>query len=124
MNRLVKYFDEVNAQYVIHNQTALKNEEIPAAMREFYQTFECVDLPYGRIYDVDTACRQSQRAPFSPDWFVFGQDNYFCFWLCRRGETDDGLYFTYWDHESGTGIEEPVWADLFSFLREVQEENQ
>ncbi len=34
-------------------------------MRGFYNTFQSADLPYGRIYDLDTALRQSGKSPFS-----------------------------------------------------------
>lgn len=124
MDQLIKYFEEINAQYAMNDQTVVKENEIPEAMRAFYKSFQRVELPYGRIYDLDTALRQSRKAPFSPDWFVFGQDNYFCFWLCLKGKADDGLSFTYWDHESGLDIEEPVWEDLLSFLTEMEEESE
>lgn len=100
----------------------LKNFPSTFQMRGFYNTFQSADLPYGRIYDLDTALRQSEKSPFSPDWFVFGQDNYFSFWLCTKGKADEGLYFTYWDHESGLEIEEPAWEDLLTFLKEVEED--
>ena len=83
-----------------------------------------VDLPYGRIYDLDLAITNSNRAPFSPDWFVFGQDNYFSFWLCYKRNNNCGHYFTYWDHESGLEIEAPIWDDLLSFLKEMDEESK
>ncbi len=99
----------------------LKNFPSIFQMRGFYNTFQSADLPYGRIYDLDTALRQSGKSPFSPDWFVFGQDNYFSFWLCTKGKADEGLYFTYWDHESGLEIEEPAWEDLLTFLNVERE---
>lgn len=124
MDGLMKYFGEIDAQYVMNDQMVAEGQEIPGAMRGFYKTFQNVELPYGRIYDLDTALRQSRKAPFFPNWFVFGQDNYFCFWLCLKGKADDNLYFTCWDHESGLDIEEPVWEDLLSFLKEMEEESK
>ncbi len=64
-----------------------------------------------------------ERILFSPDWFVFGEDHYFCLWLCYKGEDCDGHCFTCWDHESGLEIDEPVWRDLLSFLKEMEEAN-
>lgn len=29
--------------------------------------------------------------------------------------------FTYWDHEAGIEIDEPVWIDIFSFLKRMEE---
>lgn len=57
MDRLIEYFGEINAQYVLNDQTVVKENEIPEAMRIFYETFQHVELPYGRIYDLDTALR-------------------------------------------------------------------
>ncbi len=122
MNRFMKYLNEIGAQYVMNDRTTAESEKIPEPLRGFYNTFQSADLPYGRIYDLDTALRQSGKSPFSPDWFVFGQDNYFSFWLCTKGKADEGLYFTYWDHESGLEIEEPAWEDLLTFLKEVEED--
>ena len=47
-------------------------------MREFYETFGSVELPCGRIYDLEQAVKNAERIPLSPDWFVFGEDHYFC----------------------------------------------
>ncbi len=121
MDKLTSYFEELNAEF-IKEVSSVKNTEVPEAMRDFYESFKSAIMPYGIIYDLELALNNSKRAPFFPDWFVFGQDNYSCFWLCWKGESDDGCYFTYWDHESGRGIEEPVWEDLLSFLKEVEED--
>lgn len=120
MKELMNYFDEIDAN-VNKEKTSLEGKDIPEVMHKFYETIGSIDLPYGRIYDVDLAIRKSQRAPFAPDWFVFGQDNYSSFWLCYKGDNDYGCYFIYWDHESGLEIEEPIWEDLLLFLKEVEE---
>ena len=121
MNEIINYFNTVNAEF-IEETNLLQGEEVPKALHNFYQAIRSVDLPYGRIYDLDLALRTSKKAPFFPNWFVFGQDNYFCFWLCFKGTDSNGYYFTYWDHESGLEIEEPVWEDLLSFLKAVEED--
>ena len=42
----------------------LKNFPSIFQMRGFHNTFQSADLPYGRIYDLDTALRQSGKSPF------------------------------------------------------------
>lgn len=77
-------------------------------------------LPFGEIYSIEEALKQSERSPFKPNWFVFGRDKYFSFWLCSFIEDEEGLSFTYWDHESGNEIDGAVWSDIVSFLEEIQ----
>ncbi len=72
-----KYFDEINAE-TWETTGSLQGKEIPDAMREFYETFGSVELPCGRIYDLEQAVKNAERIPLSPDWFVFGEDHYFC----------------------------------------------
>lgn len=79
---------------------------------------------FGDILDYETAMRFSQSPPFNPNWFVFGKDKYFNFWLCSKVDYGTELYFTYWDHAAGTEIEEPVWEDLPSFLLDMKEESE
>ena len=64
MNRFMKYLNEIGAQYVMNDRTTAKSEKIPEPLRGFYNTFQSADLPYGRIYDLDTALRQSGKSPF------------------------------------------------------------
>ncbi|WP_394522810.1 hypothetical protein [Lacrimispora sp. JR3] len=91
-------------------------------MHGLYETVLEVELPFGRIFAVDIALEQSKNKPFSPDWFVFGRDNYFSFWLCSYFPDKEGLSFTYWDHESGNEIDGAVWPDLESFLQDLEDE--
>ncbi len=65
MNRFMKYLNEIGAQYVMNDRTTAESEKIPEPLRGFYNTFQSADLPYGRIYDLDTALRQSGKSPFS-----------------------------------------------------------
>lgn len=97
-------------------------EIIPIALKDFYKDILEAELPFGRIFKPSIAWEQSKNNPFSPDWFVFGQDNYFSFWLCSYSPDEEGLSFTYWDHESGNEIDGAVWPDLQSFLQDLEEE--
>lgn len=97
-------------------------EGVPDILHDLYDNIIEVELPFGHIFSVDIALEHSKNKPFSPDWFVFGRDHYFSFWLCSYSPDEEGLSFTYWDHESGNEIEGAVWPDLESFLQEVEEE--
>lgn len=120
MEELIKYLESIGAE--INKGNSDMTGEIPLVMREFYEKIRNVELPFGRIYDVELAIKKSEQQPFNPDWFVFGQDNYYNFWLCSKNQSEDGCYFTYWDHESGMEIEEPAWEDLLSFIKEVEDD--
>lgn len=121
MDELINYFRELNAEF-IEEESLVEDVEVPEIMCKFYEKIKYVNLPYGRIYNLETALDNSKRLPFSPEWFVFGQDNYYSYWICFKRKTITGCYFTYWDHESGCSMEEPVWKDLLSFLKEVEED--
>lgn len=122
MKELIDYLNSISAE-VTKESSELQTKDIPEVMQEFYKKIKKVDLFFGRIFDSELAIKNSSKEPFYPNWFVFGQDNYFNFWLCARNKSNDGCYFTYWDHESGLEIEEPTWDDLLSFLKEIEEEN-
>ena len=69
------------------------------------------------------AVKHSEAEPFkSEGWFCFGFDGYFSFWLCKLEPDKEKLSFTYWDHESGCEIDEPIYENLTEFLKEMQEE--
>lgn len=123
MNKLMKYFEIINAE-VNKDISLVHRAEVPEVMYDFYKTFGSVNLPYGTIYNLDSALMYSQRAPFYPNWFVFGHDNYFSFWLCFKGQDSNGYYFTCWDHEAGVEIDEPVCKDLLEFLKEMEEDSK
>lgn len=122
MHDLLKYFEHIGADF-IEQKRELTEKEVPKVMQKFYENIKEVDLPFGRIYDIDLALNNSKKSPFFPNWFVFGQDNYSSFWLCTKSDNNDGCYYTYWDHEAGLEIEEPVWDDLLSFLKEMEEDS-
>lgn len=120
MDALMKYLESIGSQ--INTGKSELSEGIPFKMREFYEKIKNVELPFGYIFDVETAIKISKGEPFAPNWFVFGKDNYFNFWLCSKKEKENGYYFTYWDHGSGLEIEEPIWEDLLSFLKGIEDE--
>lgn len=97
------------------------NDRVPEIFKSIYTFANGINLPFGSIFSLDDAINKSKRLPFSPDWFVFGYDNYFTYWLCRYSPDGD-LWITTWDHESGNDIEEAVWPDLIEFLVEMLEE--
>lgn len=59
---------------------------------------------------------------FKPNWFVFGQDKYFSFWICLYAPDLEGLSFTSWDHNLESEIDEPVYKDRVSFLKDEEQE--
>lgn len=99
-----------------------KLKKIPVALHPLYKIVSNVSFPFGEIYTIEESLKQSERKPFNPNWFVFGRDRYFSFWLCSFTKDEDGLSFTYWDHESGNEIDGAVWSDIISFLKEIEEE--
>jgi len=70
---MLMYLNKTNAEYELNGEDSL-DESIPEAMKEFYSSVKYADFSFGRIYDLKEALKMSERAPFSPDWFVFGQD--------------------------------------------------
>lgn len=123
MNKeLLDYLDETGAEYEIED-TPSRSDSIPKGMREFYDNIKQADFSFGRIYSAEKASEMSQRAPFAPNWFVFGQDNYSSFWLCKTEPDEEGRQFTDWDHDAGIAIDEPVWGDLIQFLKRMEELN-
>jgi len=128
MNKgIIDYLIDLKKRYSSINiiQSGTDNvdlERIPTALKDLYKDILEVELPFGRIFAPGTAWEQSKNRPFSPDWFVFGRDNYFSFWLCSYLPDEEGLSFTYWDHESGSEIDGAVWPDLQSFLQDLEEE--
>ena len=63
MNELMKYFNEIRAKISVE-KSSLQDKEIPKVLHEFYETIGSVDLPYGRIYNLELAMKNSMRAPF------------------------------------------------------------
>ncbi|MBQ4523265.1 MAG: hypothetical protein IJA10_09985 [Lachnospiraceae bacterium] len=116
-----KYNDKVNAVPSEYDEEMLAL--VPDAIKEFYRTYESIELPFGEIDRIEVAVKHSEAEPFkSEGWFCFGFDGYFSFWLCKLEPDKEKLSFTYWDHESGCEIDEPIYENLTEFLKEMQEE--
>ena len=116
-----KYNDKVNAVPSEYDEEMLAL--VPDAIKEFYQTYESIELPFGEIDRIEVAVKHSEAEPFkSEGWFYFGVDGYFSFWLCKLEPDKEKLSFTCWDHESGCEIDEPIYENLTEFLKEMQEE--
>ena len=111
MKEIVRYLKEIEAE-IMERDSEVDVAEVPEILQDFYRKIESVDLPFGRIYELEFALNNSKRMPFYPEWFVFGQDNYSSFWLCYRGKSEDGCYFTYWDHESAAVHPSPPHSPL------------
>lgn len=116
-----KYNDKVKAVSSEYDEEMLAL--VPDAIKEFYRTYESIELPFGEIDRIEVAVKHSEAEPFkSEGWFCFGFDGYFSFWLCKLEPDKEKLSFTYWDHESGCEIDEPIYENLTEFLKEMQEE--
>ena len=95
---------------------------LPEPLREFYSLYDSADLPFGHIFPPEEALNDPvAKQAFGDEWFQFGCDEYFTFWLCRFEPDGEGLWFDPWDHDSETDPE-PAFADLPSFLRFVAEQ--
>lgn len=116
-----KYNDKVKAVSSEYDEEMLAL--VPDAIKEFYRTYESIEVPFGEIDRIEVAVKHSEAEPFkSEGWFCFGFDGYFSFWLCKLEPDKEKLSFTYWDHESGCEIDEPIYENLTEFLKEMQEE--
>jgi len=126
-NDFEKYLEDIKIKYaesvkVIPSEKKLELlKKIPDLLHPVYDIISSLELPFGQIFTIEEALKQSQKLPYKPDWFVFGKDKYFSFWICLFNKDEDGLSFTYWDHESGNEIDGAAWEDIVSFLEELEE---
>lgn len=129
MSELEKFLQEMKQKYgeeVIVKTNAdnhIKYGHLPAPLKEFYSVYESAEFPFGRIDPLETAGKRSAaEAPLSGgQWFCFGADRYFSFWLCSYEADGEGLWIMPWDHEAEEEIE-CVYKDLVEFLRDMEEE--
>lgn len=127
--KLEKFLEKMKRKYgdgvvVKRDAENCKNlDEIPAPLKDFYSVYESVEFPFGRIDPVEIAKKRSDtEEPFrSGEWFCFGADRYFSFWLCSYHADGEGLWITPWDHEAGEEME-CVYGDLVEFLQDMEEE--
>lgn len=90
---------------------------IPIQLKNFYENYGEMQFPFGRIYSIEKAIEMSKRVPFEcEEWFCFGQDNYFSYWLCKKGMKENEMVFSIWDHESIDSPEEACFSELCDFL--------
>lgn len=125
MNKIEAYLNELKKKYNCDIKMCENNKQldkVPEIMHDFYKIVLEAELPFGKLFSLEKALKESERAPFNPDWFVFGKDNYFSFWLCSYNKDSNGLSFTSWDHESGSEIGEAADEDIISFLKYEEEE--
>lgn len=128
MEELKLYLNKLENKYankVKLNKSDLLDEQlkiVPKSLHDFYKIVSQAEFPFGRIFSIDRALKESERLPFKPKWFVFGRDNYFSFWLCSYNKDLEGLSFTYWDHTSESVIDGAIGEDILSFLKYVEEE--
>ena len=120
-NELIKKYD-CNVTFCVDKISDKQLEKVPFIMHDFYKVISKAELPFGIIFPLDMALEASEKEPFTHNWFVFGQDNYFSFWLCSYSPDSEGLSFTAWDHEGGSEIGEAADEDIISFLKYEEEE--
>lgn len=58
MDALMKYLESIGSQ--INTGKSELSEGIPFKMREFYEKIKNVELPFGYIFDVETAIKISK----------------------------------------------------------------
>lgn len=128
MNKIELYLKELKEHYNCNIKLGITKisdkqlQKVPKVMHDFYKTVLEAELPFGKIFSLERALKESERPPFKQEWFVFGKDNYFSFWLCSYQSDSNGLSFTSWDHESGSEIGEAAAEDIILFLKEIEED--
>lgn len=127
-NNIEMYFEKLmndyNKEEVNIVYSNIRNEElkyVPEALHELYKVISKAELPFGEIFSIDDALKKSEVEPFKSNWFVFGHDNYFSFWLCSLKPDSKGLSFTSWDHECSE-IGGAVDKDILSFLEDMEDD--
>ena len=134
MSKIKNYIDKLLDEYgdeVIVTKSTYDDETLllaPKALREFYAEYSKIELPFGYIDTIENSIKSSEAEPFkSEGWFSCGFDRYFSFWLCLPKPDEEGLSFTYWDHESGAEIDGAIYKDIIEFLESMHleyEENK
>lgn len=119
--KLINEYDEGDINLVPSNISDEELKHVPKALHELYKVISEADLPFGEIFSIDNALKKSESEPFKSDWFVFGHDNYFSFWLCSLKPNSKGLSFTSWDHECAE-IGGAVDKDIISFLEDMEDD--
>lgn len=118
---LKTFLDElVDSDFVPAEQKEIQS--LPVALQELYALGNGMRLPFGDIYTIAQIQEISQKAPFFPDWLVFGQDPFGGFWVCRKEPNAEGFSFTTWDHDFETEISEPIFATVLEVLDDLEDD--
>jgi hypothetical protein len=125
-----KYFKELIEKYGDDNIRITTSDfdgeqlkQIPKVLNSLYELVSKARLPFGEVFTIESALKHSKESPFEPEWFAFGHDYYFSFWLCKYEPDDKGLSFTSWDHECSE-IGKAVFGDIVSFLKDAEKEEE
>lgn len=115
------YGDEIVYENSHYDEKTL--QQIPEVLRPLYREVSKLSMPFGEIDCLETALKNSKAEPFlSEQWFCFGSDDYFSFWLCRYTPDEDGFSITYWDHDSGSEIDDAIYMNIIDFLEDMRNE--
>ena len=121
INALKNEYDGIS--YVLKEREREYQNIIPVQLKELYNKYDYIEFPFGTIYSVEQSIEMSSRLPFREgQWFCFGQDFYFSYWLCKMDTAKDNPAFSIWDHEMDHFIEEPFFQTLEEVLDYVAEE--
>lgn len=126
INEYIKKIESYYLNGIVYTKSIYTSDNfssIPIQLEEFYKNYGEMQFPFGRIYSIEKAIEMSKRAPFEyGEWFCFGQDNFFSFWLCKKGMKKNEMVFSIWDHECGDDIEEACFGELCEFLEYLSDE--
>jgi hypothetical protein len=117
---LVELGSELNSPPIMRRAFGSVCPEFPSPLKDIYSKCEGGDLLVGHVYRQSDVTEYSKLPPFTPDWLCFGDNRYGTYWLCSRASRD-GLWFTSWDHDSGTEIDGAIYKSFGELLRDAYE---
>lgn len=120
---LIKKYGDNNILIATSYTDDEEYKQIPKILNSLYKLTSEAKLPFGEIFTIESALKHSKESPFVPEWFAFGHDYYFSFWLCKYEPDGKGLSFTSWDHECPE-IGRAVFSDIVSFLKDAEKEEE
>ena len=85
---------------------------VPTPLQPLYSHSDGLTLPFANIHKI----ADCDLTTF-PNWFCFGSDNYFSYFLCHQTNTPS---LTTWDHEAGHDIE-AVFDTIVDWLKNEYE---
>ena len=122
--KLIEFLEEMKAKYgdgvsvKLNDDGKIVPENLPQSLKEFYQTYDSVEFPFGEIYPLHVTLKEDE--PFrSEGWLCFGFDGYFSYWLCKKETDEMGNIFSSWDHEMDDEME-ATHDDLVEFLMDME----